>query len=161
MKTGLLVITLLILLVSCLPHESAMPKRVTIPPPGIDALESVVRIKIPPTAFDVQWDIESGGMDDLAAVSFVLPASDLDDFLKQAGYSGPLEPITALNLGQFDDLGLEKKIPGWPTPAQWDTLVAAKVLKGRSQTEPDFVRKIIVDCSADNLCTIYLIHFEV
>lgn len=148
----------LILLLSALLLACSQPAPT--PRASIADIEAAARIDIPDAAADVQGYVETGGPDSFAAVRFTLPASELDRFLKQSGYSEPLKPVAPPLLMQFADRDLASDIPGWPTPEQWEALAANGRLAGVSQTEPGFSRSAIVHYSDADRPTVYLIHFE-
>lgn len=121
----------------------------------MEEIERMARIKIPDSAQDIQVYYVTGGMDDLILVKFTLPATELDAFLKSAGY--PTE-LTDHGWPRFVP---SDHVPWWPKREEYfdnpeKSFAGAEV----QEMEIGFVRKILVDQTDLELFIIYLQHFE-
>jgi len=110
-------------------------------------IEQYARIKLPASATDIHSYTESG-MDRIIYVRFTLPASDLEQFLRDSGYSEPLRnnynPISAWPKKRFD----------------WWHADQAQSFRGGEVSEPSFWKNIFVDTSDPQTYIVYLKHFE-
>jgi hypothetical protein len=144
------VLILLLLLVGCSEQKGDFgsgPAKVT-ETTDRKTIEAYARVKIPASATDLQASLLTGWLDDSASVKFKLPISDLDPFLKSAGYIEPLED-------NFSPIGrTNSKEISWWKPGD------AKAFAGTEVMEAGFTKKIMVDKTNPQLLIIYLNHFE-
>ncbi len=110
-------------------------------------IEQYARIMLPASATDIHSYTESG-IDRIIYVRFTLPASDLDQFLRDSGYTEPLRnnynPIPVWTKEEFD----------W-----WHADQAQSFRDGKA-SEPSFWKNIFVDTSDPQTYIVYLEHFE-
>ncbi len=110
-------------------------------------IEQYARIKLPASATDIHSYTESG-MDRIILVRFTLPATDLSQFLRDAGYTEPLRnnynPLSAWN--------------GYDLP--WLQPESAANFAGGIASELSFAKRIFVDTSDPQTYIVYLEHFE-
>ncbi len=110
-------------------------------------IEQYARIKLPANATDIYSYTESG-IDRIIYVRFTLPASDLDQFLRDSGYTEPLR-------NNYDPVVTrpQKRLDWWHADQ-------AQSFRGSSIGEPSFAKNIFVDTSDPQTYIVYLEHFE-
>ncbi|NIM92990.1 MAG: hypothetical protein GTO18_04675 [Anaerolineales bacterium] len=128
--------------------------------PTVEDVEKFARIQLPESAEEVQFFAETEGIDVFVAMKFVIPSNDLEKFLIDSGYEGPLQRIKYLSEIPGYALELDNNIPGWPSDAKWEAAIKedSMILFGAKVSEPGFNRGILVDKTNSDTFVIYLVH---
>ena len=135
---------------------------VTLTPDTINEIENYGRLTMPAGAQNIQFHLETDGMNAFLALRFEMPSDELPLFLEQASYTEALTTPRHLR----DILGLlyplDQQISNWPTMEKWEQMLEdpARTLLAATRSEPGFSRTMLVDQTNEELYIIYLVHHE-
>lgn len=140
-------------------HETPI---VTLTPDTIDEIENYGWLAMPAGVQNIQFHLETAGIDAFLALRFEIPSDELPLFLEQASYTEALTTPRHLR----DILGLlyplDQQISNWPTMDEWEQMLEdpARTLLAATRSEPGFSRTVLVDRTNEELYIIYLVHHE-
>lgn len=130
------------------------------PTPSIAEIEEIGRLRMPPSARDIEAYSDTDGIDDIIIVQFKLPQDELKTFLADAGYAEPLQAAEGLTSIPGWAMGFDELLPTWPREEEWQRMLEdpEHILMVAESSEPGFYRSVVVDLGDPDLYTIYLRH---